>query len=320
MELVHFQLTKSCNLRCWFCGQWGKQGFFSDAAGEAMTYDDWLEVARQLVDYREKTGVSPDILLWGGEPLLCPFFEELVRVLRGRGFRLGLVTNGTLIHRYAALLKEAFARIYVSLDGDRELHNRIRGAGVFDRVAENLELLRGKRGVISLMTVLSREVLPILPQLPKLLAPLNWDELLLQELIALSQEEAEAYADWLRREFHQEAGEIYSWVGEGVDKSLLSAALAQVLEKRWPKPVKYLPHGVAGHPCKAPGKHLHIAWNGQVLFCTDFYDFSPGNVKQEPIMSIWSNELSRRFREQVQEGACVTCRHCSWQNSNSFKL
>jgi len=50
LKLVHFQLTRNCNLRCWFCGQWGKKGFFSNASGEAMAFDDWKKVVSDLLN------------------------------------------------------------------------------------------------------------------------------------------------------------------------------------------------------------------------------------------------------------------------------
>ena len=37
---VHFQITRNCNLRCEFCGQWGKNGFFREASGDEMTFPD----------------------------------------------------------------------------------------------------------------------------------------------------------------------------------------------------------------------------------------------------------------------------------------
>ena len=39
IEMVHFQITRNCNLRCHFCGQWGKKGFFSDASGNNIFAD-----------------------------------------------------------------------------------------------------------------------------------------------------------------------------------------------------------------------------------------------------------------------------------------
>ncbi len=320
LELVHFQITKNCNLRCWFCGQWGKKGFFSDASGAAMTLDDWKEIIRQLADYRDQSGTSPDIMLWGGEPLVCPFFAELVHALRNNGFRLGMVTNGILIDRYADILKNEFHHIYVSIDGDRETHDKIRGKGVFDMVAHNLELLRGGRAKISIMSVISQDSLPILHQLPEILGELNCDEIILQEMIYLTSQEAEDYAAWLNKEFGQTASEIFSWVGTGVGETQKAAAISDVLSRTYSKPVTYLPHGAASTYCKSPYSHAHIAWNGNVIYCTDFYDFSAGNVKQNNLMDIFENEISQHYREEISKGNCATCNHCSWKNSEHFGL
>lgn len=320
LELVHFQITKNCNLRCWFCGQWGKKGFFSDARGAAMDLKDWGRVVAQLVAYREETGNSPDVMLWGGEPLLCPFFEKLVQLLRENGFALGIVTNGTWIDRYAPLLKEEFRHIYVSVDGDRESHDNVRGPGVFDKVSENLKLIYGGNAKISIMTVISQENLGKLQALPEALCALPCDEVLLQELIALTGQEVEEYKQWMRESFEIRATEIDSWVGDSVDEKQKSEALRQILAKKYPKKVIWLPHGRAAGYCKSPFSHIHIAWNGNVLYCTDFYDFSAGNVKEEPLLEIFKNERSERFREEVRKGHCVTCRHCSWINSEDFHI
>lgn len=320
IELVHFQIEKNCNLRCWFCGQWGKKGFFSEACGEKMGYEDWERTAAQLVKYREESGICPDIMLWGGEPLLCPFFEKLVRLLKKEGFRLGIVTNGTLIDRYAALLRQEFHHIYVSIDGDCEVHDKIRGKGVYDKVTRNLQLIYGGNAQVSIMTVISPETLPVLSKLPDLFATLPCDEVLLQEMIALTGQEAMAYKGWLKECFGMEATEIASWVGEAVEERKKKEALRAIAASSCAGAVRYLPHTVGDPPCKSPFSHIHIAWNGEVMYCTDFYDFTAGNVKKEPLLQIFGNEKSEKFREEIQKGNCVTCRHCSWKNSRSFSL
>ena len=321
LELVHFQITKNCNLRCWFCGQWGKKGFFSDACGEAMEYDDWKEIVAQLVRYREETGASPDVMLWGGEPLLCPYFADLVTLLRQNRFELGIVTNGVLIDQHIDLLKREFRRIYVSVDGDEKLHDTIRGQGVFQKVKENLARLRGTKATVSIMTVLSPDCIAMLERLPEVLCGLDCDEVILQEMITLSKQEACDYKQWMQNCFGISATEIDSWIGDAPqnvqDKE---AALQTVLSKKYPKPVRYLPHGVEQKHCNSPFSHMHIAWNGNVLYCTDFYDFSAGNVKESPLMEIFENERSRKYREEIKTGNCATCRHCSWRNSDSFRL
>lgn len=284
-----------------------------------MAYEDWADVAAQLVEYRRETGVCPDVMLWGGEPLLCPFFQELTELLRRNGFGLGLVTNGTRIDRYADLLRREFKRIYVSIDGNREVHDRIRGKGVFDRAAGNLELIHGGNARITIMTVIAPDNLEILEELPGLLCSLPCDEVLLQDMIAVTPAEAGEYRQWMKDSFDREAWDINSWVGESMGYDA-GAILERIQAKEYPKKVSCNSHKAAGFFCRSPFSHIHIAWNGNVLYCTDFYDFSAGNVKEAPLLRIFGNELSERFREEIQKGRCVTCRHCSWKNNEHFFL
>ncbi len=320
IELIHFQITKNCNLRCWFCGQWGRKGFFADADRPPLDFKDWSGIVEQLADYRVKTGISPDIMLWGGEPLLCPFFEKLVHLLRRNHFELGIVTNGTMIDKYAQLLKKEFRHIYVSIDGDRETHDKIRGRGVFDKVSENLKLLYGGNAVISIMTVISQDNLDILSTLPNVFDGLTCDEIILQDMIALTHKEAEEYKRWMKECFGINATEIDSWVNENADETRKRKVLDRTLAKECSKKLIYLPHGKAPSHCKSPFSHIHIAWNGNVMYCTDFYDFSAGNVKKERLMEIFENQLSEKFREEIKKEHCVTCRHCSWKNNENFKI
>ena len=125
---MHFQLTGRCNLKCVFCGQ--QNGMFSGSHREELPYEKWISLAEEMRNH----GSRPEIILWGGEPLLYPRFDELAEHLRRMGFELGIVTNGTLADRHADILNNDFKTIYISLDGNAEYHNRIRGKGVFEKV------------------------------------------------------------------------------------------------------------------------------------------------------------------------------------------
>ena len=105
LELVHFQLTRNCNLRCSFCGQWGRKGFFSNAGGIDMGLDEWKRVVDSLVEYRKTTGIKPSVMLWGGEPLISPYFSEITKYLADNEFELGLITNGVFIDKFQEILK-----------------------------------------------------------------------------------------------------------------------------------------------------------------------------------------------------------------------
>ena len=57
-----------------------------------------------------------------------------------------------------------------------------------------------------------------------------------------------------------------------------------------------------------------------VTNCTDFYDFSAGNVKNDDICEIFNNDISNKFRDEIKNGNCVTCEHCSWADNTEYNL
>ncbi len=62
-----------------------------------------------------------------GEPLMSPCFDEIASTLHERGYRVGIVTNGTLLDRHAETVPYCLDKIYVSVDGPEQLHDSIRG-------------------------------------------------------------------------------------------------------------------------------------------------------------------------------------------------
>ena len=324
LKLVHFQLTRNCNLRCWFCGQWGRKGFFSNASGEAMNFDDWKNVISDLINYREKSGISPKIMLWGGEPLRYAHFDAISCYLNENNFELGMITNGVLIDKHIDTIKKCIKKIYVSIDGPEHVHNSIRGEGVFKKVLDNLKLLKDTNIEINIMTVLSKELINELDTFPNVLSDLNIKELLLQEMIYLSKEETQNYTAWFEKSFGRKPTEIHSWQMD-IDNSFQkekALAVEKTLKNQYPFKVRYMPHGIfkVEEYCHSAFKHAHDAWNGNVLYCTDFYDFSAGNVKEENIIDIFNNSISEKFRNEISSGNCVTCNHCSWRGNSEFNL
>lgn len=316
LELVHFQITRRCNLHCWFCGQWGERGAFHTVDGKPMTLRDWQHVLDELERRREATGECPQIRLWGGEPTLSENFEPLCEEINRRGFPLGMVTNGTLLGKHIELCRSLFSEIYVSLDGTPEIHNAIRGAGAFEAAAENLLRLRGGKARRTLMTVMTPQTRLHLKETLDAFAALQPDEVLLQEQIALTRQEAQTYKRWLRRVFSAEAPGIDAWVTQEPVEHLPQAWYDEFLfQHPYPFPVRHLPHLGQGAPaCRAPQHSLHITWNGETSFCTDFIDLSLGNVREQSLDEILGGERAEKFSLGVAAGKCPTCAHCAWRN------
>ena len=326
LEMVHLQLTRKCNLRCYFCGQWGRKGFFSGGADADMRLEEWRRVIDRLIEYRKASGTSPEITLWGGEPLVYPEFKAIVEYLRANEFQLKLITNGVLLDRFAELIKYNFKHVHISIDGPREIHDRIRGQGVFDKVAASVKLLHGGTAEIIFMTVISPDNVNIMPEIPYALEKLGPDKIILHKLIYLSSNECAAYRNWMKTTFNREAPAIDSWAKDDTADYLSelekNAKILQqeIDERKFSTEVVYLPHGNAAAStfCLAPFRRLHVAYNGDVLYCTDFYDFKAGNVRNNDLIDIFNNEISEKFRGEIAAGNCPTCNHCAWKSNKSY--
>ena len=313
---IHFQITRNCNLRCSFCGQWGKKGFFSDALGEEMTFSDWEKVISELEEIRKKTGISPLITVWGGEPLVSPIFDELMTLLKSKDFETEIITNGVFIDKHTEVINSCVGRLYVSVDGTREIHDAVRGKGVYDKVAKNIKELAHKN--VTVMSVITDKLIKVLPEFLNELNGLNIKELFLQDMIGLTACEIKAYKEFVRKAFGVEARGIEAWLtdekinfSEELEKRLLKCDLKSLNYR-----ITHKKHTADKTViCNLPFSHPHIAWNGDVLYCTDFYDFTAGNVKEESLLNIFLNEKSEKFRQAVSENACSTCNHCSWRES-----
>lgn len=102
---VYVEITDRCNLSCAFCpGTRRPLGDMSPEAFAAVAEKLW-PVTRYLYFH---------IM---GEPLLHPRLGELLAIAAGKGFKVCLTTNGTLLAQKAELLKQAkgLHKISVSL-------------------------------------------------------------------------------------------------------------------------------------------------------------------------------------------------------------
>ncbi len=86
----------------------------------------------------------------GGEPTLHPDFGSMMETSTALGFAVGVVTNGSRLDRWGAVLAECASYVRVSIDGPTaESHRRIHRRADFDNIVAGtrrlLELRGGRR-------------------------------------------------------------------------------------------------------------------------------------------------------------------------------
>lgn len=107
---LRISLTDNCNLRCFYCMP--DEDYEFTPASRLMQQEEILKLATLFV----KEGVTK-IRLTGGEPLVRKDAAAIIKSLAPLPVELTLTTNGTRLHEFLPVLKEAKIRtINISLD------------------------------------------------------------------------------------------------------------------------------------------------------------------------------------------------------------
>ena len=125
---VNYDLTWQCNLKCAHCY------FFSSATElkckrAELSDEDFIKIFK----YHRKLGTRTAVLT-GGEPTLrMEVIKEAIKIFP----TVQVVSNGVIkLPRFYGYKKPIY---WVSVDGTKETHDKIRGASIFDKVISNIQ-------------------------------------------------------------------------------------------------------------------------------------------------------------------------------------
>lgn len=133
---LRISLLEKCNLRCTYCMP--ADGIALSPKASLMTAEEIFSIAETFV----KNGVDK-IRLTGGEPLLRKDFPEIVSKLASLDISLSITTNGILIDRHIAVLKQ-FKIKKINLSLDTLISSKFHAVTLrnqFEKVIDNLHLL-----------------------------------------------------------------------------------------------------------------------------------------------------------------------------------
>jgi radical SAM protein with 4Fe4S-binding SPASM domain len=157
--VVVWTSTRRCNLHCAHC--------YTDSHDQAYPGELSTPEALAMVDRLAEASV-PVLLISGGEPLRRTDLLEVAAHARGRGLRVVLSTNGSLItpETAAALARIQVSYVGISIDGRPEVHDRFRGMrGAFDASMGGIEACRDAGLKVGLRVTLTKSNLDDLPWL-----------------------------------------------------------------------------------------------------------------------------------------------------------
>ncbi|MBN2362421.1 MAG: radical SAM protein [Deltaproteobacteria bacterium] len=291
---LQVQLTRACNQRCRHC-------FVDTCAAPAvgeLTADDYRRLFAQLACIG-----CPSLALSGGEPLLRPDLPQILRALGDHGLDARLFTNGTLITPgVAAVLAEApLCSISVSLDGaDAATHDRVRGAGSFERAVAGIRhLVAAGAPQVQLRVTVTSANAGSLDRLAELSSGLAVQRVALMPF-RLSRELAPRARDlYLERTAYAQlvAGLVRRWPASAPPLRSLAIDRADLSP--------YLP------TFGCPGAHTTatVTPDGRFMACGFFDEKDAWNVREHALHDCWMAAPNLRpWRRLEAGGVCRACR------------
>ncbi|MFA5065494.1 MAG: radical SAM protein [Dehalococcoidia bacterium] len=320
LQLVAWEITRSCNLRCAHCR----------ASSSASEYTGELasEEAFRLIDQICEAG-RPIIILTGGEPLMRADVYSLAEYARGKGLRVVMGTNGTLVTpQVAARLKAAgLSRISVSLDfPTAEMQDKFRGQqGAFEAALGGIRSIREAGMEVQINCTLTRLNIACLNDLlslalhegavafhPFFLVPTGRGKGLSD--VELSAWEYENALNWIYDKQLELGDKIFF---KPTDAPHYLRILSQrggngTLESR-SSPAPRRRHGGAdsiSRGCMAGSGFCFISHTGRVQGC-GYLDLAAGNIRNQPFSEIWRDSpLFKQLRDlSAIKGKCGACEY-----------
>jgi Y-X(10)_GDL-associated radical SAM protein len=315
-----WEITLACDLKCQHCGsRAGKR------RAEELTTAECLDLVRQLA----RMGTR-EVTLIGGEAYLRRDWLQIIREIRQQGMDCTLQSGGLNLteERIKAAVDAGLQALGISIDGLRDVHDRLRGVkGSFAAAFNALNSVKKFGITASVNTQITSLVIPQLRELMELFIAAgakNWQiqltvamgraadhpELLLQpyELLELMPLLAELYQEGADRGFLLQPGNNIGyfgpyesmWRGSGDDRVYWTS-------------------------CNAGENTLGIEADGTIKGCPSLptSPYAGGNIRDRSLNHIWwkTDELSINRARGSEElwGFCGSCYYadvckagCTW--------
>jgi radical SAM protein with 4Fe4S-binding SPASM domain len=264
-----------------------------------------------------------------GEPMMHPGLFDMIAYAAGRGIRVSVNSNMTLLgaRRAALCISSGMAELSISVDSaDPATYERIRVGARFARVEQNVHLLmQARRQAVSrspevrLVAVLMRQTLDGLPDLVRLARRWSIERLFVQHLCHDFAESSLPAEYQPMREFVDEQSVLGDDIAhiESVFAETRRVAEELAVEVRLPHP-RPRPHppGTSGPArCDWPWKRAYISYQGLAMPCCivatpDRINF--GNMAKRGADAVWNSPSYDEFRSRLaSDDPPEICRTCA---------
>ncbi len=305
--------SEKCNLNCSMC-------FIRTIKKKFEELD--FEIVKKLI--KEVNFFKPLLSLSGGEPTIYKYFFETVEIIKKNLFDLTIVTNGVKLFDIAEFLVEMNVnKLKISIDGPPEIHNRIRGKNVFERIESGIKkinelkiLKKRKYPELILHSVLNKE--SDIDFIINFAKNHNFKNIVFIPVLFLSKDDID--------NFQIETGFYpHYWLGSDFDikEFIIDEEMIDKI-KRYNFKTSFVPNvhrnlkeyfgrdkgyidSFKGR-CRSIFNSVTIKPDGNLELCPDYV---LGNLKDERFFKIWNNKTAKKIRRLIKSKKSLSvCKGC----------
>jgi radical SAM protein with 4Fe4S-binding SPASM domain len=300
LDRIAIQLTMYCNLECKMCSVW-----------EVKRHGVPFDLAKQLLAEARSLGART-FVPFGAESFMRKDFLDIVEHAHAVGYWYQpIVTNGTMITEahLDRLARCPSVKLHISIDGPRDVHDELRGAGNYDKSVATARRCVERGVAVGLSGVILRETLAQLEHIVDLAADLRIAEVSFQPFqteisglhkdiprFSLQHEAKEAITARLAA-LHAHAARRNVWV--------FTEALFGVIPDYLVFGKRPIPRG----GCGLPSKLLLVDWRGDIYPC--FFMWTEpdrmGNVYRNTLRDVWHSVHHKQLQVLALTERCPGC-------------
>ncbi len=313
MPILVLMPHSRCNCRCVMCDIW--------KANQSKNEISVEELERHLSVFK-KLGVQR-VALSGGEALMHSNLWKFCDLLHSIGIKISLLSTGVTLSHHAKNVVAHCDDVIVSLDGSKEIHNRIRNIpGAFEKLEEGVKAIKtiDPKFKVTGRTVLQKQNFRDFPNIIEAAKRIGLEQISFLAADVSSEafnrpdpwQEAKVSEVALSKIEIQEMDVILNKSFTDFSKDYISKFIAESQRKM----MKISQHykaivGISDFPnkkCNAPWVSAVIESDGSVLPC--FFHKPYGNIKDASFSDLINSKKAIDFRKNLNVNKDPICKKC----------
>ena len=302
-----------CNCRCVMCDIW--------KGNHNVKQLEESDISKMLDSFRKLN--TKEIVMSGGEALMHPNFFRFCGIIKTRKIKITLLSTGLLLKKYASEILANVDEVIVSLDGSRDIHDKIRNIpNAFEKLKEGVQELKelNPEFRVTARSVIQKENYLDFPNIVDAAKDIGLDQIsfLTADVTTDAFNRAELWEEKKVSEIKLSIEEVKK-LKEIIESLIISHSVD--FERKFiaetPDKIRRFYnyyaafYGLSDFPkisCNAPWVSTVIEADGTVRPC--FFHKKIGNIHENDLMEILNSDESILFRKNLDMNTDSICKKC----------